>query len=217
MGGHERRKQHRNQVDLNNPASIEIHHTFGPVRKSVYNVLEHDESGLSFLIPEDDGYFRPGVPLEYNLMNSGQSKIENFGLVKYYQLFHNNTGEAYFKVGLENKPDKETEPAKLGTQPERCIPEDNQQLPSIHFSVRGREQSFLLEDLSHYSAVFYCSEDMAWDLRLSSILQPVVITVSGKKVYEGTIIVTQRSLDGDMCKIVIAPRGAIFHVDTIEA
>jgi hypothetical protein len=58
---------------------------------------------------------------------------------------------------------------------------------------------------------------MAWDLRLSSILQPVVITASGKKVYEGTIIVTQRSLDGDMCKIVIAPRGAIFHVDTIEA
>ena len=62
MSFHERRKRLRNQVDLDDPAYIEIHHTFGPVRKSVYKVLEYDEYGMSFLIPQADGYFRPGVP-----------------------------------------------------------------------------------------------------------------------------------------------------------
>jgi extracellular factor (EF) 3-hydroxypalmitic acid methyl ester biosynthesis protein len=73
-----------------------------------------------------------------------------------------------------------------------------------------------LEDISRYSAAFYCSEDTALNLPVSSTLESVVITFVGKKIYEGTVIVTRRSLDGDRYRIVVEPRNAIFNVDIIE-
>jgi extracellular factor (EF) 3-hydroxypalmitic acid methyl ester biosynthesis protein len=73
-----------------------------------------------------------------------------------------------------------------------------------------------LEDISRYSAAFYCSADTALNLPVSSTLKSVVITFAGKKVYKGAIIVTRRRLDGDRYRIVVEPRNAIFNLEVIE-
>ncbi len=216
IGVHERRKRLRNQVEHTDPAVIEIRHTFGPVRKSVYKVLEYDEYGLSFLVPLVDGYFRPGVPLEYSLMKKEHPTIDSFGAVKYYHLHNDTSGNAYYKVGVENQPSKGIEPTNFRIRPERYNLTGLQNAQSIHFSTIENDHSLPLEDISRYSAAFYCSEDTALSLPVSSTLESVVITFAGRQVYEGTVIVTRRSLDGDRYRIVIEPRNATFNVDVIK-
>ncbi|MCP4197262.1 MAG: hypothetical protein GY762_08940, partial [Proteobacteria bacterium] len=216
IGVHERRKRLRNQVEHTDPAVIEIRHTFGPVRKSVYKVLEYDEYGLSFLVPLVDGYFRPGVPLEYSLMKKEHPTIDSFGAVKYYHLHNDTSGNAYYKVGVENQPSKGIEPTNFRIRPERYNLTGLQNAQSIHFSTIENDHSLPLEDISRYSAAFYCSEDTALDLRVSSILESVVITFAGRQVYEGTVIVTRRRLDRDRYRIVVEPRNATFNVDVIK-
>ena len=211
MDNQERRRRKRNKDDFDNPASIEIHHSAGPVAKSVYNVLEYDEYGLSFLMPEIDSNFRPGEPLEYSIMNSGESKVESFGLVKYFRLLDHKTGETYFKVGLENTPDKA--PETKNYQEHMYDEWAAVQGPKfIHFSIGGKEINFILEGISHYSATFFCSEEDAWDLRVSSVLKPVVITCAGKKIYEGTIIVMRRTYEEGKYRITIGTRKEIYGI-----
>jgi extracellular factor (EF) 3-hydroxypalmitic acid methyl ester biosynthesis protein len=212
----ERRKRLRNQVELADPALIEIRHTFGPVRKSVYKVLEHDEYGMSFLVPLVDGYFHPGVPLEYSLTKMDTPKVDGFGTVKYYHLHNDTSGNAYYKVGVENQPPKGLEPVSFRIRPERYNLAELRDSQSIHFSTTEDDHSLPLEDISRYSAAFYCSEDIALNLRVSSILESVVITFAGKNVYEGTVIVTRRRLNGDKHRIVVEPRNATFNLDIIK-
>ena len=64
----ERRKKIRNSAVSDDSMFIEIHHTFGQVKKSVYKIVEFDEYGLSFLMPIDDGYFAVGMPIKYYII-----------------------------------------------------------------------------------------------------------------------------------------------------
>ena len=215
MGVDEERRQKRNRVDLDSAASIEIHHTFGPVEKSVYEDLEHHEHGLSFSMPESDGYFRPGAPLKYRLMNSGESRVGNFGLVKYYQLFHGEKGRRCFKVGLESEPEEKDEQPGLIVRPELPGTEAQDGSHSILFTSGGRNYSLPLEYICNYSAAFSCTEEMALNFGMSRVLEVVAISSDGSKAYEGTVTVVRRSYDEEQgrYRIFIVPRKAAFHVD----
>ena len=213
MGDIERRRRQRNRADFDNPVSIEIQRSHGPVEKSVYDVLEWDEHGLSFMMPEGDDHFRTGAHLEYSLMNSGLSKAGNFGLVKYYQLFHNNTGEAFYKVGLENRPDRGPEPASRDSQSEREKNKSVSESPDIHFCIGSQEYSLPLVNIGTYSAAFTCTEEMSLDFKLSRVLDPATISVDGKIIYEGTAIIARRRFDRGQYRIVIEPRKGTFDTN----
>ncbi len=213
----ERRKRPRNQKEISNSTFVEIRHTFGPVRKSVYKVLEHNEHGMSFLVPMVDGYFRPGHPLEYCLVKSDMTKMESYGAVRYYHPYNDNVGNAYYKVGIENKLlNGDRQPGSFRIRPERYKLADLEIPQAIHFFDGNNEFSLPLVDISRYSAAFYFAEEDALGLSVSSALNDVVITFGGKTVFEGTVIVTRRDLEGEKYRIVIEPRNAVFNVDVID-
>ena len=114
----ERRQQPRNDTEINEPAFIEIRHTFGPIRKSVYKVVEYNEGGTSFLVPVSDGYFRAGYPLEYTLVKPDLTRTERFGVVRYYHPFNDEKGVAFFKVGVENQPLRNKRPRPFQIRPD---------------------------------------------------------------------------------------------------
>ncbi|MCP4601084.1 MAG: methyltransferase domain-containing protein [Proteobacteria bacterium] len=213
----ERRKRPRNQTEISDSAFIEIRHTFGPVRKSVYKVLEHDEHGMSFLVPMVDGYFQHGHPLEYSLVKSDMTKTDSYGAVKYYHPYNDNVGNTFYKVGIENKLlNGNRQPGGFRIRPERYKLAELEIPQAIHFFDGDREFSLPLVDISRYSAAFYFDEEDALSLSVSCALDDVAITFSTKAIFEGTVIVTRRDLEGDKYRIVIEPRNAIFDVDVIE-
>ena len=59
----ERRKTSRGSSFIGD-AFVEITHSFGAQKKSVYSIHAYDEFGLSILIPERDGYFLQDKPLQ---------------------------------------------------------------------------------------------------------------------------------------------------------
>ena len=87
----EKRRHIRTTPDSDPSSVIEIRHTFGPQRTSVFKINEFDEYGLSFFIPVTKGYFRPGTPLEYSI-KSGSKRKKGFGIVRYYTKCNNDKG-----------------------------------------------------------------------------------------------------------------------------
>ena len=64
---------------------IEIKHSFGTQKRSAYQIKEHNEKGLSFLVPKSEGYFMTNTPIQFNINNNGSSRHNLTGTVKYYQ------------------------------------------------------------------------------------------------------------------------------------
>ena len=218
MSLRERRKKPRNSELLNGSAFIEIQHTFGPVRKSVYKVVEFDEHGTSFLMPTSDGYFREGQPLDYYLVTPDLARVESYGFVRYYQPFHDETGNSFYRVGVENR--------HLGTtpkqdsfriRPERLSLANIESKHAIYFVQEDREYGFPLADISRYSAAFLCTEEEGLGLGISNAIEDVEIAVGRRAIFNGTVVVTRRISEGDLCRIVVEPRSAIFDIDAIEA
>jgi hypothetical protein len=198
-------------------AVVEIKHTFGPVKKSIHKVLEYDEKGMSFLVPASEGYFRPGAPLEYRFVLGDVTKIDSFGSVRYYHPYNDYNGESYYRIGVEHKHakgDKFTKKYKI--RPERYRLAGIKSPHLIHFSINGKELSLSIEDISRYSAAFYCEEVDALELNISSLLENVLISFNDRTVYHGTVTVTKKVLIGAQYRIVIEPRGAVFNIDVIE-
>ena len=216
----ERRQRPRNPINLEAPAFIEIKHTYGPIRKSVYRVAEYNDFGTSFLVPAADGYFRAGYPLEYALVKPDLSKTERFGIVRYYHPYNDEKGESFFKVGVENKTSKSfNKPLKFHIRPERYNLAGAKSEQAIYFAHGDQEYQFPLVDISRYSAAFFCGEDQALGLSTSAALEAVEIVYGMKTIFEGTVIITRREPlpgDGERYRIVIEPRNAIFNVDIIE-
>ncbi len=100
----ERRKNTRNGTLANEVTFIEIEHSFGSVKRSVYKVKEYDELGLSFFVPVSDGYFLPGTPIKFALVKSDQSKIYSLGTVRHYHQFDEAGGKSFYKVGVQMDP-----------------------------------------------------------------------------------------------------------------
>ncbi len=216
MSVHERRKRPRDPADFDDSAFIEIRHTFGPIRKSVYKVLEFNEWGTSFLVPTSDGYFAPGFPLQYSLITQHNARSDSFGVVRYYQPFNDQKGNAFYKIGVENNPSSAEQQRNLRIRPERLRLAELESDHSIYFTVDGLEIGLPLVDISRYSAAFYCSDEEASYLSVSSAINAVDIIFGDKTLFRGTVIVTRRELDGERYRIVIAPRNTIFDLETIE-
>ncbi len=217
MSVHERRKKPRNLDGLEGSAFIEISHTFGPIRKSVYKAVEYDEHGVSFLVPISDGYFRPGQPLEYSLVTPESTKIESFGTVRYYLPYNDQLGNSYYRIGIErNRSDFNKIPNALKIRPRRIKCENMAHSNVISFVVSNTEYEFLLVDISRYSASFMCNENDAFDFATSNALTCAEIICGSKLIFSGTVVVTKRTLFDSKYQIVIEPRSAVFNIDAIE-
>jgi extracellular factor (EF) 3-hydroxypalmitic acid methyl ester biosynthesis protein len=217
MSVQERRKKPRESDGLSGSSFIEIRHTFGPVRKSVYKVLEFNEHGTSFLMPASDGFFRSGHPLEYSLITPDLAKVEGFGVVRYYHPFNDHSGNSYFKVGLEaGRSGGERKPESLRIRPPRLHLSQLKNEHAIFFFAGDKEYDLSLVDISRYSAAFLCDEEEAFNLGISNVLTSVEITFGPKTIFEGTVVVTKRTPYNDKYRIVVEPRSAVFNIDAIE-
>jgi extracellular factor (EF) 3-hydroxypalmitic acid methyl ester biosynthesis protein len=213
----ERRKKAVNIDESAGPAFIEIQHTFGPVRKSVYKVVEFNEHGTSFLMPATDGYFRSGQPLEFSLITPELAKIESGGVVRDCCPYNDKEGRSYYKIGLENKKlAPASRPKSFRIRPERLNLADLESEHTIYFFMDDREYELPLADMSRYSAAFLCSEAEAFPFGAGNVLDGIKITAGSRLIFEGTVMVTRRSLEDDRYRIVIEPRGAVFNIDTVE-
>ncbi len=92
----EKRKKFRKIIEESN-SFVEIKHSFGSLKKSVYEVIEYDEYGLSFLIPFSEGYFMVDTPVKFCMVNNGLRDYK-FGIVRYYLPFFSFTGKKYYKL-----------------------------------------------------------------------------------------------------------------------
>ena len=218
MSLRERRRKPRNSDDLGGSAFIEIRHSFGPIRKSVYKVVEFNEHGISFLMPTADGYFREGQPLEFSLITPDLAKVESFGLVRYHHPYNDETGNSYYRVGVEHR--------RLGTipkqdnfriRPDRLSLAELESKHAIYFSLGDKEYGFPLADISRYSAAFLCTEEEGLGLGVSNALDEVEIAFGRRTIFDGIVVVTRRISEGELCRIVVEPRSAIFDIDAIEA
>ena len=79
----EKRSNNRsNSNDSHDEALIEIKHSFGARKRSAYQIQEHNEKGLSFLVPKDMVKLSEAIPAEtkFNL-----KEIEN-GICKFIEI-----------------------------------------------------------------------------------------------------------------------------------
>ena len=97
----EKRTSDRNNNCVKGNPLIEINHSFGTQKRSAYQIQEHDEKGLSFLIPKSEGYLIANTPIQFNISNNGSSKANLIGTVKYYHPHFDTRGNNYYKIGIE--------------------------------------------------------------------------------------------------------------------
>lgn len=213
----EKRKTTRINPIESEPVFLQIKHTFGNFDKSVYKVGEFDEFGLSFFVPLKDGYFLPGTPLEYRLINGKGSGEESYGIVRYHYRQDNGAGESFYKIGMEiDQSFGNTIRTRYSIRPKRYSGKNKNIQPIIRFSFEQSEWEFTLIDISGYSAAFYCTPEQAISLRISNILSPVTIKSGYSEIYHGPVIITRSSREKDKYRVVIEPRNRIFDVDLIE-
>lgn len=216
MNVQERRKRPRNSSTPEESSFIEIRHTFGPVRKSVYRVVEFNEDGISFLVPVSDGYFNVGFPLEYCLVKSDLTKVESRGVVRYYHPFNDHQGNSYYKIGVETGPANGIHPRNLRIRPERYKLKSLQNKHAISFMSEEQEVQLPLVDISRYSAAFRCAEEASMALQVSNTIESVLITFGAKTIFHGTVVISHKDVEEDGCRIVVEPRNAVFNVEAID-
>ena len=212
----EKRKRIRTLLE-NSSVFIEIEHSFGRQKKSVYKVNEFDEYGLSFFIPYSDGYFLTGTPLSFSLIREDYTRSRHFGVVRHYTPFYKEDGEKYFKIGVEIQSNyRDIMAPKFQLRPER-FSHDGRNKPSIFCELSGESHEFELIDYSKYSAAFYCGSGDSLLFRNSTLLSKVQITLGGELLYEGSATVTKVYEDKEgKTRIVIEPRKRIIDVEKAE-
>ncbi len=207
----EKRKHLRSTECSGEKAVIEVKHSFGKVKKSVFQINEFDEYGLSFLIPVSEGYFRPGTPLEYT-MKHGSERKKGFGIVRYYTKCNNVRGESFYKTGLQNDPGyRDVMGGKYTIRPERLKLCEKTYDKNISFTFSGKEYSYELIDVSRFSAAFKCVSRDLTVFRVGSVLSPVKILVGDKVIFEGQVIISRIYRKQGGRRIVIVP-----HLRTID-
>lgn len=214
----ERRKASRTASAAEGPVFVELRHTFGPTRKSVYKVLEHDEYGLSFLVPTADGYFAAGTPLQYALVKGDLSRTEGAGYVRYYHPYTDEVGTPFYKIGLEASTSfRDVTGGSYLLRPKRHVLEGKQYTRSIAFDIDGKEVSFELIDISPYSAAFDFNHKGPAVFRVSAMLPSARIAIEDTEIYDGPVTVTRIYQDKqERRRVVVEPRGALFDVGLIE-
>ncbi|MBD3243899.1 MAG: hypothetical protein GF331_25125, partial [Chitinivibrionales bacterium] len=214
----ERRKHIRTQALVEDSVFVEIRHTFGPVKKSVYKVCEFDEFGLSFLVPVGDGYFAPNTPLQYTLVNGDLSRQDGAGFVRYYHPTSDRFGGLFYKIGVEtSRRYRDTLGGRYAIRPQRHVLDGKEYQRAIVFELDGAERAFELIDISRYSAAFHWTDGESTAFRLSRVLGPVRVLIDKHEVFVGSVTVTRLYEDAqNRRRVVVEPRGGLFDIDIIE-
>jgi chemotaxis methyl-accepting protein methylase len=217
MPAYERRKTPRNSNNENGAALIELDHSFGAVKNSVYKINEYGESGLSFLVPHSDGYFITNTPITFSLIHNGQSQRNLLGTVKYYHPYYDKLGDNYYKIGVEKTPPiPKTSRTVFKIRPRRHM-EKGSSKPVIEFQLHNKIYKYKLIDISKYSAAFYCRENDLISFSLSSILNAVNIFSGRNSIFEGKAIITRTyQVKNGKSRVIIEPRNELFNIDLLK-
>jgi 2-polyprenyl-3-methyl-5-hydroxy-6-metoxy-1,4-benzoquinol methylase len=213
----ERRKKVREETGFDS-AFIEIDHSFGPLKKSVYKIIEYNEFGLSFLVPHSDGYFMVGTPLKFVLIQtSRQLRRLLTGIVRYYHPVYQQSGERCFKIGVEILSSyRDIAGRDLRLRAER-ISAGEEFKSNISFSLDAEIRDYELADYSRYSAAFFCTEDDLLSFKPSLPLEDVTIMVDTTLIYEGAATITRTYKDNsNRFRVVLQPRGNLIDIDAAE-
>ncbi|MBN2144171.1 MAG: hypothetical protein JW774_06070 [Candidatus Aureabacteria bacterium] len=214
----EKRKRIRTCLLESSSVFIEIEHSFGHQKKSVYKVNEFDEFGLSFFIPYSDGYFLIGTPLSFFLITEDQTRSRHFGIVRYYSPFYRENGERFYKIGLELQAGyRDVMGHSFQLRPVRYSLLDTKNKSFIRFGLNGRTHEFELIDYSKYSVAFHYESNDIVLLRSGSLLNPVQIFMGDHLLYEGSATVTKIYQDKTgKNRTVIEPRKQVIDVEMAE-
>ncbi len=214
----ERRKTQRGFHEQNNDSVIEIRHTYGPEKRTVYQLCEYNENGLSFLVPREHGYFMAGTPLEFSIPGTKHLGQCRYGKVCYYIPFYTSNGEAYYRIGLQIMPEyRDLEGKDYTLRPPRYRGETLSTKPVVEIKRGNRKEACEIIDLSRYSVAFYVNEPV-YSLRLGSVIPELIVWHSDKEIYrgEGTIIKIIPDDEGDKTRIVVQPRGEVLDIESME-
>jgi len=213
----ERRKRIRNTVVEDDPLFIEIHHTFGQVRKSVYKIVEFDEYGLSFFVPVAEGYFPVGMPITYHIIQSDLTKTNGKGHVRYFKLHHDSNGMSFYRIGLQvSNTDRDFNADNIAIRPERYRLDGKSYERTIRFIFGDTKYRFELIDISRYSAAFFCSDSDAVIFPVSTVLKQAEIWVGNARLYEGMVLISRIFQDKGKNRVVVEPRKAIFDLERLK-
>ncbi len=97
----EKRSSRRSSEQATGLVSIEIEHSYGPRATSIYQVLEADERGLSFLVPGEDGYFLDGIPLRFTLIQKDRLRTKHSGFTRSSLPTNSELGERMYRIGVQ--------------------------------------------------------------------------------------------------------------------
>jgi len=196
---------------------IEIEHSYGPRRTSVYRVLEEDERGLSFLVPGEDGFFLEGTPLRFSIIHKDRLRTKHFGFTRSCHPTHSEEGDKIFRIGVQLNDALRTPPrTEYILRAPRLQAEKGK---DFHITFRLAEEEFHYEltDLSRYSAAFACTPEDLLTLRISTVLSDVHILVGKRTIFEGTAAIRRIAPEGKgKPLVVIEPRGLPIDLDAVR-
>ncbi|MHB8834429.1 MAG: O-methyltransferase [Candidatus Methylomirabilia bacterium] len=196
---------------------IEIEHSYGPRRTSVYRVLEEDERGLSFLVPGEDGYFLEGTPLRFSIILKDRLRTKHFGFTRSCQPTNSEEGEKIYRIGVELCDALRTPPrTEYILRTPRLRSEKGKEF-HITFRLAEEEFHFELTDFSRYSAAFACTPDDLLSLRISMVLSDVRIEVGKRAIFAGTAAIRRIARDAKgKPRVVIEPRGLPIDLGAVR-
>jgi extracellular factor (EF) 3-hydroxypalmitic acid methyl ester biosynthesis protein len=195
-------------------AVVEIEHTFGPVPKSVYKIIEYSEFGLSILIPHQDGYYLVGTPVKFSIVHQSiQFRHMYTGVVRYYHSIFMEDGNKYYKIGIEIVTTyRDLQNKKLNLRAERVIPPENYSR-YVRVKQDNRCHEFTLADVSKYSAAFFCEEAHFFNFGISSTIEIDSVSINNCSLYKGTATIIRVYKDNKgKNRVVFQPRNELINV-----
>jgi hypothetical protein len=214
---HEKRRRQRAPIP-NYDAEIEIEHTYGQNRKSVYKIVEYGEFGLSFLVPFEDGYFLVGTPVKFTIVQPSIRFRRMFtGVVRYYHPLFMEDGKKYYKIGLEIVTTyRDLQNKKLSLRAERIIPSEHSRR-FVGITMDNEEYEFTLADFSKYSVAIFCDESDLIHFSISSTVKIETISIDDISIFSGMATVIRVYKDNqERNRVVFQPRNALINILTID-
>ncbi|MBN1981077.1 MAG: hypothetical protein JW795_06075 [Chitinivibrionales bacterium] len=198
-------------------AYVEIEHTYGAAGKSVYTIIEYDESGLSFLIPFAHGYFLVDTPVKLTIVHK-EVKFRRLytGIVKHYSTACNDKGDKFYRTGVAISPHhRDCEAQTRFLRPHRLNSAAAQN--RICFTLNTTTYSFPVADVARYSAAFYCEDEEVLFFSASMVLADLQVHIDSTCIFTGsaTIIRTYRD-NGGRNRVVVQPRRVVIRIEDVQ-
>jgi extracellular factor (EF) 3-hydroxypalmitic acid methyl ester biosynthesis protein len=213
----DRRKGQRGEGADAGKEFIEIQHTYGSRKTSVYQLVERNEGGLSFLVPASEGYFLAQTPLRFSIVQQDTFRTQHVGVACYHYPVYSGEGEKFYRIGVEIDASLRDPPRKRYVlRPPRLVA-DRSRRASIEFRLGGRGYSFDLADFSRFNAAFICPLEDLPGLGISSLLSHVRIAVGEVPLFQGSAVITRVYADRQgRHRVAIEPRELPIDVERVK-